>query len=182
MVASLVLLTLLVIAALTDLREHKIYNWTTYSGIVVALSLAMLASFTGNTYLAAVGVWQSLYGLGVCGGLMLVCFACFQIGGGDVKLLAMIGAFLGPEFGLQVLLWTFVLGAIAAVILLAWKLGVFDSAIRVVQQIYSRVRLGYWQPRTDEEQRHLQLRLYLAPYALLAFGVVWLSPLGGVWG
>ena len=50
---------------------------------------------------------------------MLVCFVCFQIGGGEVKLIAMIGAFVGPEFGVQVLLWTLVLGALSAIV--TWR-------------------------------------------------------------
>ena len=32
----------------------------------------------------------------------------FKVGGGDVKLIAMLGAFLGPEQGITAMLWTFV--------------------------------------------------------------------------
>ena len=35
-----------------------------------------------------------------------------QVGGGDVKLIAMLGAFLGPEQGITAMLWTFVCGAL----------------------------------------------------------------------
>ena len=39
MVATYLLLGLVLIAAITDLRQHKIYNWTTYPGIVAALAI-----------------------------------------------------------------------------------------------------------------------------------------------
>ncbi len=47
---------------------------------------------------------------------MLVLFVFFRIGGGDVKLLAMLGAFLGLEQGIETLLWTFVLGGAVGLI------------------------------------------------------------------
>ena len=182
MIAILILLSLLVVATLTDLKDHKIYNWTTLPGIVLALLLAFLATATGSSALATVGIWESFFGLAACGGVMLICFICFQIGGGDVKLLAMVGAFMGPQFGIQVLLWTFVLGAIAGVFLLARNLGVFEFVKRLAWQLYSRVRLGYWQPVTEREHQQLKIRFYLAPYALLAFGVVGLGSMPNEFG
>ena len=38
MVATVLLLALVAIASITDLLWHKIYNWTTYSGIVAAFA------------------------------------------------------------------------------------------------------------------------------------------------
>ena len=37
MVATVLLLALVAVAAITDLLRHKIYNWTTYSGILAGL-------------------------------------------------------------------------------------------------------------------------------------------------
>ena len=55
---------------------------------------------------------------------MIVCFVFFPgIGGGDVKLMAMVGALLGTYDGLEALLWTFVLAACFGLIVLVWRVG-----------------------------------------------------------
>ena len=40
MIATYVLLCWAVIATLTDVTQQKIYNWTTYSGMVLAMTLS----------------------------------------------------------------------------------------------------------------------------------------------
>ena len=44
MVATVLLLALVAIASITDLLWHKIYNWTTYSGIVATSDSVILDS------------------------------------------------------------------------------------------------------------------------------------------
>ena len=67
---------------------------------------------------------DSVGGLLTCGVLMIVCFVVFPgIGGGDVKLMAMLGALMGTYDGLEALLWTFVLGACFSLIVLVWRVG-----------------------------------------------------------
>ena len=59
-------------------------------------------------------------------------FRMFRVGGGDVKLIAMLGAFLGLEKGIEAMLWTFVLGGCMALIVLVWRVGPWRLAVRVV--------------------------------------------------
>ena len=172
MIATVCLFVLMIIAAATDVRDQKIYNWTTYTGIIIALALNALATATDRTVFAELGITQSLVGFLACGAIMLICFVLFQIGGGDVKLLAMAGAFMGPEFGIQALLWSFVLGGAAAVIVLVWRLGAVYLLKRVTHQLMFRLRIGSWGPLKDDEKIQLSQSLYLAPSALLAVAIV----------
>ncbi|MFK7767853.1 MAG: prepilin peptidase [Mariniblastus sp.] len=172
MIASVCLLALMATAAATDIRDQKIYNWTTYSGIVLALALNAAASWLGRTEIADTGIIQSLVGFGACALIMLICFVLFQIGGGDVKLLAMSGAFLGPELGIEALLWTFVLGGAVALIILIWKLGAIRLLNRAIQQLMIKMNFGNWDPVTEEESKQLNAPLYLAPSALVGVLIV----------
>ncbi|MDP1798912.1 MAG: A24 family peptidase, partial [Planctomycetaceae bacterium] len=95
-----ILFLLLAIATITDIRSHRIYNWTTYTGLFLAF---LLRGLEGGSESAQDGVAGAIG----CGGVMLVCFLLFDLGGGDLKLLTMIGAFLGWQRGFEVLLWTF---------------------------------------------------------------------------
>ena len=119
-----------------------------------------------------ISIWQSLFGFLLCGFLMLVCFVFFRIGGGDVKLIAMLGAFMGPREGLEALLWTFILGGCAGVILLIWRVGAWRLCVRAVRQIVWSLRIFHWSPLTEDERKQLQSPLFLAPSALVAIMIV----------
>jgi prepilin peptidase CpaA len=181
MLATVLLLGLLTVASVTDLLRHKIYNWTTYTGILAALGLSavgwLLLAVTSvdQRRLEALG-WQpvseSVKGLLACGAIMLVCFVMFHIGGGDVKLMAMVGAFLGLENGLTAMLLTFVLGGCMGLIVLVWRVGPAQLAARVFRQVVWLLRLRAWGPLSDEERAQLQPPLFLAPCTLAAVVIV----------
>lgn len=184
MVATVLVMVFLAAATVSDLRTHKIYNWITYPGI-----LAAWAGHASGTLLAAagwadpealrslgwVGLADSLAGFLACGLVMLACFVVFQVGGGDVKLMAMMGAMLGTQRGILAMLWTFVLGACAAVVVLVWRLGPGRLLHLAVRQVAWVVRLARWSPLSTEEQAELRPPLYLAPCGLGAVVIVQFS-------
>ena len=169
--ATVFLLLLTATAAVTDLRYHKIYNWTTYPGIILALAVNSFENGWDDGY-PYPGLKDSLSGLAVCGGLMLVSYVFFSIGGGDVKLIAMVGTFLGLEKGVEVVLWTFVLGGAAGLALLIWRVGVLRLVAGTVRHVLWSLRLVSWLPLGDAERRELQPALYLAPSAVIAVVIV----------
>ncbi len=118
------------------------------------------------------------WGLLTCGGLMVVCFVLFPgIGGGDVKLMAMIGTLMGWEKGLEALLWTFVLGSCFSLIILVWRVGPVTTVWRVVRLISTRLlRLPWLRPLSDEERVALKTagfrRAALAAVVIVRFGLI----------
>lgn len=181
MIATGLLLSLLLTAAVTDIWRQKIYNWTTYPGIVIGLSLNIVGSILEETrepndrlhdLVGWVGWEQSLLGFAVCGFVMLVCLVFFHIGGGDVKLVAMLGAFLGLEQGVAAMLWTFVLGGCAGLIVLVWRVGFVRLVTQSFRHIAAMLRVGGAIPLTPEQRNQLKSRLYLAPMAAVAVVVV----------
>lgn len=181
MLATVLLLGLVSVASVTDLLRHKIYNWTTYSGMLAALCLNGLGHVLIGTAgvseqelrgLGWIGLSGSFLGLLACGFLMLACFVIFQAGGGDVKLIAMLGAFLGPQQGIEAMLWTFVLGGCAGVILLIWRVGPARLLGRALRQIAYSWRLRGWSPLASDEREQLRPPLSLAPCALAAVAIV----------
>ena len=177
MVTSILLLALVTVAAVTDVRRHKIYNATTYSGIVLALLLGAGQSLVGQrstwgSWLGGPPFADRLGGLLLCGGVMLVCYVFFHIGGGDVKLIAMIGAFMGPAQGIEVMLWTFVLGGACALIVLVWKLGTWNLLRRFMQYVAAVLRLRSARSLGGSLQGAAATSLFLAPSALAAVVLV----------
>ena len=92
------------LAALFDAWTTRIPNPLTYTAILVGIAINLLSSSllrfgaehgdTAVRWLGAPGISQSLLGFGVCALLAVVALAA-GIGGGDVKLLAALGAMLG---------------------------------------------------------------------------------------
>jgi prepilin peptidase CpaA len=89
------LLLALVGAAAIDWRTRRIPNWLTFPLILSGLAQSLTAART-------VSPTASALGLLLAGGLAFLMFALGAMGGGDVKLLAAIGAWVGPWAGLEV--------------------------------------------------------------------------------
>jgi prepilin peptidase CpaA len=106
-----VLFALLSIAAVSDYRTYKIPNWLTVSGMVFGLIYSTAAPAALHTgFLWALG--GLLFGLLV----MLPFYALKVMGAGDVKLMAMVGAFLGVSDTFHAVVFTFIVGGIAALL------------------------------------------------------------------
>ncbi|MDR6539056.1 A24 family peptidase [Variovorax soli] len=104
-----VLFALLLIAAVTDYRTYRIPNWLTFGGAAFAVIYKTLVAVSpGSACLAASG------GLLLGFLIMLPPYVLGVMGAGDVKLMAMVGAFLGVDETLQAVLFTFIVGGIAA--------------------------------------------------------------------
>jgi prepilin peptidase CpaA len=111
--ADLLVVTTVGVSAVTDLRTGKILNAVTYP--------AMVLGFTGALTGTGPSVASSALGFVVGGGFLYVMFACGWMGGGDVKLMAAIGAIKGFPFILNAMFYSVFLGGVAAAVMLIWR-------------------------------------------------------------
>lgn len=188
MIGIALLGSLLLIATYTDMRWRIIHNATTYGGLLAAWAASAAATWAGVDTVAGtpadverwgiIPIQESLLGAIVCGAVMLACYLFFarELGGGDVKLIAMIGAFLGPYSGLEAMLWTMVIAGAMAVVILVWRVGAWRLG-RILAAFAAAAARGS-RPEWDDQQRAaLRTDLFLSPSALLAVVIVRL----GVW-
>jgi prepilin peptidase CpaA len=110
-----ILLTLVLGAAVYDVRYRRIPNWLTVGGVLIGLAM--------NTFLYQgwPGLRLSLAGFGVGFGVYLVLYALRAMGAGDVKLMAAVGATVGWENWFGIFVITAVIGGAMAVILVIAK-------------------------------------------------------------
>ncbi|MDR3566499.1 MAG: prepilin peptidase [Syntrophobacteraceae bacterium] len=97
----------LIASFITDIRSQKIPNWITYPVIV----LALLAYSTIDGYH---GLLYSAEGLGLGLALLMPFYAMGGTGAGDVKLMAAVGAALGPGSLLCAFFSTGIVGGVMA--------------------------------------------------------------------
>ena len=108
------LLALTSLAAITDARTGLIPNWFTLPTLAMAPLVHGLLQGPG-----ALGF--SIAGAVVCGVVPLLLFGLRAIGGGDLKLFAALGALWGMQLGLEAQLLSYMLGALYALCLLAYR-------------------------------------------------------------
>jgi prepilin peptidase CpaA len=95
---------LLVWAAVIDLAERRIPNW---------LSFGLLLSGLGQSFsTGGLSPGQSFLGFVASFGVLFVLFGIGALGGGDVKLMAGVGAWLGPLPALAVIVAAAVVGMV----------------------------------------------------------------------
>lgn len=130
------LLVLLGNAVVCDATKHRIPNRLVLCGLAAAIVLNVVAP-PGNGYFAAVGagspgalstVLGAVTGLAVLAPLYLL----RAMGAGDVKLMAMTGAFLGPTGAAEAAVLTLALGGVLSICVAAWN-GVLRHALSNVR-------------------------------------------------
>lgn len=103
------LLVLVTWAAVIDLRERRIPNWLTLLLMGGGIAQSFFSFRTIPPAMAALGI--------VAGGAIpFVLFAIGAMGGGDVKLMAGVGAWLGPIGALAVLVIEKILGLLIVLV------------------------------------------------------------------
>jgi prepilin peptidase CpaA len=121
--------------ALQDVRSRRIPNWLTYSGLV----LALLVRF-------AVAGWpgfrSGLAGAIVGGGIFFLLFLVGGMGGGDVKLMAAVGAWAGSTHALLILIATAIFGGILGVSYMLFRGQVFATLSNTVELMRHHLTSG----------------------------------------
>ena len=121
---QIALCCLVLVAAVYDLRFRRIPNWLSLSGLVLGLGL--------NTLFGGVaGLAHSLLGLLCALGLYVVLYLLRAMGAGDVKLMAAVGALVGPRAWLEILLATALVGGIVSLLVVARERRLNETLARV---------------------------------------------------
>jgi prepilin peptidase CpaA len=112
-----VLMVLLLIAAVIDIKTSRIPNWLVFAGALYGLAYNAISPL----YARDIGILFALGGLAVGLAALLPAYLFRVMGAGDVKLMAMVGAFLGASATVGAVLATLVTGGVFAIALALWS-------------------------------------------------------------
>jgi prepilin peptidase CpaA len=150
----------LLAASLLDLRSGRVPNLLTIPLIVLGIALASSAAEAltrAVIVLAALAVGYVFYAIGI-------------VGGGDVKLVAAIGALKGGTFLVSTLIAASLVGLVVAVISLAHHRALIPFFSRLCTAALDVMRYGFpTRPVIGEEHHRIPYALVLAGGALLAY-------------
>jgi prepilin peptidase CpaA len=108
-----VLIGLLAVAAVSDVRTGRIPNWLVFGGALYALAYNALYP----VYPRDIGILFALGGLSVGLVAFLPGYLLRVLGAGDVKLMAMVGSFVGTWAAVEAVLASLITGGALAVAL-----------------------------------------------------------------
>lgn len=103
-----VLFLLVVVAALFDIKSRRIPNKLVFGGAIAAILYHTISPY-------GIGFVSSIGGLAVGLLALLPLYMIRAMGAGDVKLMAMVGAFLGPMSAVGAIVTTLIAGGVLAV-------------------------------------------------------------------
>jgi prepilin peptidase CpaA len=110
------------VGAWTDWRKGIIPNWLSLGALAVApIAHGVLGAITGGTGGALEGVLFSLLGALACGAVPMLLYSVGGGRGGDVKLLAAVGALCRTLIGIEAVFYAFLIAAIFAQARLAYE-------------------------------------------------------------
>jgi leader peptidase (prepilin peptidase) / N-methyltransferase len=141
--------TILLGIAMTDARAYIIPNEFTWGGLLIGLlfaALAGLSSFGASLLGAAVG-FALLWAVAMAGGFV---FREDAMGGGDIKMMAMVGAFIGWHGALLTIFLGAFLGSLVFVpLLLAGHrklvpFGIFLAVGAAVSYLFGTTLVGWY--------------------------------------
>lgn len=127
---ALPVVALCISATVLDVRTRRIPNWLTGTAFLAGLAVHLATR-------GAAGLGDAALGGLVAGGLMLPGWLLRWKGGGDVKLVAAVGAWFGLNAGLLAALFSLIAGGVVAVVYAARR-GVLK------QSLWGASMLGAW--------------------------------------
>lgn len=162
-----------------DIASRRIPNKLVVVGLVAGGVANFLATQTLESPLSGVqGLATSLIGALAGLAVMLPLYLCRAMGGGDVKLMAAVGSFLGPMPTLGAALLTFVAGGVLSLVVALWS----RSLMRVLANLWLMGMLAL-SDRSSGLSRRDVLTTGRLPYALaIVIGTAlqfWLATFAG---
>ncbi|WP_018609017.1 A24 family peptidase [Uliginosibacterium gangwonense] len=131
LLAWMLLPLLLVLAVWSDILTRKIPNWLVVCGLISGCACNIFITSGRGLFMedsGGIGFGHAVLGVLVGGAIPLILYAMRVMGAGDVKLLAAVGAFLGPWQVIGAVLLTFLSGGVLA-LLVASASGVMTSVL-----------------------------------------------------
>jgi prepilin peptidase CpaA len=155
-------LFLSLLAMMIDLKTARVPNWLTAGGLILGFGVRTFLMGAAGFEAAAAG---ALFG----GGILFIPFLVRGIGGGDVKLMAAVSAWLGIGHAVVFMLATAIAGGLLALGYLAVRKQTGEALAKMARTIRFHLAVGLQPLERGGHSIHLPYTLAIASGALFVF-------------
>lgn len=197
---GLVFLVFSITCLITDCRWQKIYNWATYPALVWGILINVTAlilpvtladshrmpdvaenlSFVGPPFLGAIGIGESVLGATVFLIGASIISGITRFGGGDIKMMTVIGAYLGAKEAFFAVVLAYLLAGTLSLAMLLFRVGIFRlSGFVLIWLGHTLLPLAFSKPELGEAEflaQPIPIGGFLAAGAIIAMGPLSLWP------
>ncbi|WP_437188312.1 prepilin peptidase [Planctomicrobium sp. SH668] len=170
---GLLLIVFGLVCLITDYRWQKIYNWVTYPALIwfllinsIASSLPVQTSVSNQTselnlslppvgppFLGAIGIGESVMGAVVFLAAASMISGIARLGGGDIKMMTVIGAALGVREAFLAMIIAYLLAGIVSLAMLLRRVGFFKLGRFSLQWIgHTLLPVSFSKPELGESE------------------------------
>ena len=121
---KIILVGVVLLAGAYDARYRKIPNWLSLSGLILGLGINMLLS-------GWAGLGAAILGFGLAVLVYMPLYLIRGMGAGDVKLMAAIGAIVGPHDWLGIFIATALVGGVVSLTAVAIKKRTYQTLLNL---------------------------------------------------
>jgi len=171
-IATIAFVAVMLAAMTWDIATRRIPNALVVVGILCALAL--------RSAVGPAALWSGMLGSALAFAIALPLFAMRAMGGGDVKLFAAVGAFVGPSLFLPAFVTSAIVGGVIGIIYAVRRGVVVPVMYSSKDLLVNAATLG----RSGERPTLEKKGAITVPYgAAIAIGsvVVWFFSGGGAW-
>ena len=155
-------LSLSILAMTIDLKTARVPNWLTGGGLIVGFCVR-------TCLMGGSGLETALAGAFFGGGILFIPFLVRGIGGGDVKLMAAVSAWLGIAHAVVFILATAIAGGLLALGYLALRKQTGEALSKMARTIRSHLAFGLRPLEPGGRPIQLPYTLAIASGALFVF-------------
>ena len=152
------LTVVLVTCAWTDYKDRKVYNKVTYPSLFIGLAVNGIA-------LGWAGLLDGFLAALIAFGLGILLLMTRMIGGGDIKLLIVVGAFLGKQGLAEVTFYSVLAGGVGGLIAAAINGYLWEMLKRVGRWLRSLFRAAAYREKAMAEKLEKDERSWI-PFAI----------------
>lgn len=156
----------LIVSAIYDTHSRRIPDWVTWPTLVLLLGARFLIEGVGGLQS---GLLSGLVGAGAAGGFFALWALAGQMGWGDVKLMAAVGAAFGYPAVQGAAIFVTLVGALQALVLLLWQGALWQTIEGAVSGLAGRLGL----PAATREEKERKSVPYGLAIALGGFWTMW---------
>ncbi|MFC0526023.1 prepilin peptidase [Pontibacillus salicampi] len=132
-VNDILFIILIIIAFVWDVKYEKLPNWLTATGMMVGMVYHLIRGGVDGFLFACLGLL-------VAGGIFMLLYLFKALGAGDVKLFAAIGAIMGIEFSLYVMMYSVIYAGLIGLVILLFSKTFLRRILTGLFQIWQSIK------------------------------------------